>query len=184
MPNLPYTISGICYDVNSTDVTPVVMTSGTCMIFNTTTHTTTTGNIEIDGSFAVDISALASYSNADKLQVVLFNSDKTKSTEFRHTVDTAEEGDDVGSVYMHWTKPILGEARLHAVVISNKNDSNEYTVDFYDRYNDAKILSCDVNVNSSFSPNLSFQGLMFKGGICVIRQSDVANEVDVVMVVK
>jgi hypothetical protein len=151
------------------------------MIFNTTTHATILGDIASDGSFAVN---LDTYSDEDKLQVVLFNTAKTKSTEFRHTVDTDEEGYDVGSVYMHWTKPSLEEARLHALVISNKNDSNEYTVDFYDRYNDAKILSCDVNVDSSFSPNLAFQGLKFEGGICVIRESDAANTVEVTMIVR
>ena len=175
-----YPITGIVYDTDGS----TLMTSGNCKLFDVTTGESISTNIASDGSFSIDLANLTSYSNEDKLQVVLYDSTKTKSTEFRHTVNTGLSGYDAGSLYMHWTVPILGDSTLMGLVISNKSDSAEYTVDFYDRKYDNKLLSCDVNVNSSFSPTLWFKGIYFEGGICVIRESDAANTVEVQMVVK
>lgn len=181
MPVSSYPITGVIYDVDGS----TLMSSGTVRVIDVTLGESVEGNIESDGSFSVDIVNLTSdYSNNDKLQVVAYDTDKVKSTELRHTVNTTLDGYDAGTLYMHWTKPILGTSKLFGLVISNKDDTNEYTVDFYDRTNDDKLLSCDVGVNSSFSPNLSFKGIKFDGGICVIRESDAANIVEVTMVVK
>lgn len=181
MPRTPYPITGIVYDVDGI----TLMTSGTCTVYNTTKDETASGDIESDGSFSVDIAnATTEYSNNDQLQVVCYDSNGVKSTEFRHTVNTSLAGYDAGNVYLHWTVPILGESTLLALVLSNKSDSAEYTIDLFDRTNDEKLLSCDVGPNTSFSPNLGFKGIKFDGGICVIRESDSANTIEVTMVVK
>lgn len=181
MPVSPYPISGIVYDVDGS----TLMTSGTVRVIDTTLDEYTEGDISTDGSFSVDIQNLTTdYSNGDALQVVAYDSDGVKSTEFRHTVDTGLSGYDAGNIYLHWTVPVLGDSTLLALVLSNKNDSAEYTVDLYDRDNDHKLLSCDVGVNTTLSPNLGFKGIKFDGGICVIRESDSANTVEVHMVVK
>ena len=181
MPRTQYPITGTVTDVDGT----TTLTSGTVVLINTNLSERVTESLESDGSFSVDAANTESeYSNGDVLQVVIYDSDQVKSTEFRHTIDTGLTGYDTGTLYMHWTKPILGEARLLAVVISNKSDSAEYTVDFYDRENDYKILSCDVGPNNTVSPNLGFKGLAFESGICVIREVDTANTVEVQMVTK
>lgn len=181
MPQTAYSISGVAYDVDGS----TKMTSGYVTVFNTTNNEQETGSIESDGSFGVDIANMTTdYSNGDKLQVVVYDTNKVKSTEFRHTVDTSGEGYNVGNVYLHWTIPIMEESTLLALVLSNKDDSAEYTVDFYRRSDDSKLLSCDVGVNTTLSPNLGFKGIKFANGICVIREVDTANTIEVVMVVK
>jgi len=176
-----YPITGILKDVDGV----TNFNNATVRIIDVTLGEYIEGNTESDGSFSVDIQNLTSdYSNNDKLQVVIYDSNKVKSTEFRHTVDTGLSGYDTGTLYLHWTKPIMGESRLFAGIFSNKNDSNEYTIDLYDRTNDNKIISVDVNVNNSLSLNFGFTGLSFPGGICIIRESDTANTVEVQLVVK
>lgn len=180
-PRTPYSISGIAYDVDGT----TKMTSGYVTVFDTTLNENITGDIESDGSFSVNIANLTSvYSNGDKLQIVVYDMNRVKSTEFRHTVDTTGEGYNMGDVYLHWTVPIMEESRLIALILSNKDDSAEYTVDLYRRSDDSKLLSCDVGPNTSFSPSLGFKGILFANGICVIRETDTANTVEVTMVVK
>lgn len=181
MPRTPYPITGAVKDVDGT----TTVTSGTVRVYDVTQAEYIEGSVASDGSFSVDIAGMtAAYADGDKLQVVIFNSNKVKSTEFRHTVDTGEEGYDAGTIYLHWTKPILGTSRLLGLVLANKSDSAEYTIDLYDRNNDHKILSFDIGPNSSLSPNLGFKGIDFPGGICVIRESDAANTVEVQTVVK
>jgi hypothetical protein len=85
---------------------------------------------------------------------------------------------------MHWTRPFLGTATLMAGIISNKDDSAEYTVDLYDRKNDAKLLSMDIGINNSIPFSILFKGIPFSEGICIIRESDAANKVEVQLVVK
>ena len=181
MARTPYPITGIVTDVDGS----TLMASATVRVIDVTLGE----NIEVttasDGSFSADLANLTSaYSDDDAIQVVVYDSDKVKSTDFRHTVDTGTGNYDVGTIYMHWTKPILGTSRLLALIASNKSDSAEYTIDLYDRTNDHKILTFDIDTNDPFSPNLGFKGLDFPGGICVIRESDAANTVEIQMVVK
>jgi hypothetical protein len=181
MARTPYPITGIVKDVDgSTTFYP-----GSVKVFDVTLGEILDGTVASDGSFSVDIANLTSaYSNGDALQVIVYNSALTKSTEFRHTVNTGLPGYDAGTLYMHWTKPFMGTATLMAGVFSNKNDSNEYTIDLYDRASDAKLLSADVLPNSPFSFSLLFKGIPFDRGICIIRESDAANTVEVQLVVK
>lgn len=182
MPRTQYPISGVVYDTDGT----TKMTSGIVVLINTTLDERISDeSIESDGSFSVDAAnTTTEYSNGDKLQVLIYNSNNTKSTEFRHTLDTGETGYNKGDVYMHWTQSVLRTARLKSLVVSNKHDSNEYTVDLYNREDDEVLLTIDVGTNDTKSIFLGLEGLKFDGGICVIRQSDAANTVEVQMVVK
>jgi hypothetical protein len=175
-----YPISGLVKDTDgSTAFYP-----GTVRLIDVTLGTYKEFTVASDGSFTAELSQLGSYANGDHLQVIIYNSRKTKSTEFRHTVDVGIPGYDVGTIYMHWTKPLMGTATLMAGVLSNKDDSAEYTVDLYDRENDDKLFSVDILPNSPFSTSLLHKGIEFAGGICIIRESDAANKVEVQLVVK
>lgn len=181
MPRTQYPITGVVVDVDGS----TKMSSGTVTLIDVTLGERISERIESDGSFSLDVANLTTqYSDGDKLQVVIYDSDKVKSTEFRHTLDTNLTGYDAGTLCMHWTSPVLEDCTLTGIVISNKNDSNEYTVDLYDRESDSKILTFDVGTDTSFSPNLLFKGVKFEGGICVIREVDTANTVEVQMIVK
>jgi hypothetical protein len=180
MPVTPYPITGTVKDVDgSTAFYP-----GSIKIIDVTLGQSVTGSMAPDGSFSVDVAGMPTYTNGDALQIVIYNSAQTKSTEFRHTVNTGLPGYDAGTLYMHWTKPFLGTATLMAGIVSNKDDSAEYTIDLYDRKNDAKLLSMDVSPNNSIPFSLLFKGIPFSEGICIIRESDASNKVEVQLVVK
>lgn len=178
MPVVNYPITGIVKDVDGT----TNLTSGTVKVYDVTLGQSTSGSVASDGSFSVDINAL-NYSNGDALQVVIYNSRMTKSTEFRHTVDTGMAGYDAGTLYMHWTKPLLGTATIIGGVLSNKS-AGALTVDFYDRKYDDKKLSLDVPATNSIPIPMLFKGVEFEEGICIIRESDAANSLEVQLVVK
>jgi hypothetical protein len=180
MPRTPYVIIGLVKDVDgSTTFYP-----GSIKIIDVTLGESLTGSVASDGSFSIDIANLTSaYSNGDGLQVVIYNSRASKSTEFRHTVNTGLPGYDAGTLYMHWTKPILGTATVVGGVMSNKS-AGALTVDFYDRKYDDKKLSLDVPATNSISIPMLFKGIEFEEGICIIRESDAANSVEVQLVVK
>jgi len=180
MPRTPYPITGTVKDVDgSTTFYP-----GSIKIYDVTLGESISGSIASDGSFSVDIANLtSSYSNGDALQVVIYNSRSTKSTEFRHIVNTGLPGYEAGTLYMHWTKPLLGTATVIGGVMSNKS-TGALTVDFYDRKYDDKKLSCDVPATNTIPIPMLFKGVEFEEGICIIRESDAANSVEVQLVVK
>jgi hypothetical protein len=180
MPGLPYLLTGIVKDVGNVAYTA----GGTARVIDVTLGLMKDFTLAADGSFTADLALIGSYAHGDALQVVIYNAAKTKSTEFRHTVDAGLPGSDAGTLYLHWTKPILGDSILAAAVLSNKDDSAEFTVDLYDRKYDQKLLSMDIGPNSSFSPYLGMKGVEFKEGICIIRESDADAKVEVQLVVR
>ena len=180
MPRTPYSITGLIVDVDGS----TAMSSGSIKVIDVTLGESVSGSLASDGSFNIDIANLTSeYSNGDALQVVIYNSRMTKSTEFRHTVDTGLPGYNAGTLYMHWTKPFLGTATIIGGVISNKS-AGALTVDFYDRKYDDKKLSCDIPATDTIPIPMLFKGVEFEEGICITRESDAANTVEVQLVVK
>ena len=176
----PYVISGVVKDVDGS----TAVSGATVLVIDVTLGEKTTGTTGTDGSFSVDIANLTSaYSDADALQVVIYNSAKTKSTEFRHTVDTGQAGYDASTIYLHWTEPVLGDATVISGVLSNKS-GGALTVDLYDRDNDAKKITCDVPAGNTIPLNFLFKGVKFSGGVCIIRESDAVNSLEVQLVVK
>lgn len=179
MPITNYTLSGSVKDVDGS----IALAAGTVLVKDITQGLDIEGTVASDGSFAVNLANIE-YANGDTLQVTIYDSEKTKITQFRHTVGNTQAGYEAGTLYMHWgSVPLKGNSNMNGLTVSNKDDSAEYTVDFYDG-NDVKRYSVDVGPNTSFSPNLSLNGRFFEGGICVIRESDAANKVEVFIDVK
>ena len=139
-----------------------------------------------DGSFAADLanSGFATdYENNDKLQVCVYSGNK--STWFRHTVNTAVGVYDAGTINMHVGRAILGASKIIAGSISNQDASTAYAVTFYDVSDDSIVIPKQFCGTKTTIPlDFTFIGIKFAGGICVIRDTDAANTVEVTLVVR
>lgn len=177
---LTYPVTGAVNDVDGS----TALVGVTVRVRNVTKGEYMEGTTESDGSFSIDLYNFPTEPETnDKLQITAYTG--KKSTELRHTVNLGVGAYDTGTINLHWTQAILGTARLFAGIFSNQDDSAEYYVELYDRENDDKIVPrIDINSNSSIPFNFGFKGLEFEGGICVIRENDGANTVEVCMVVK
>ncbi len=181
MPKSSYIISGLAYDTGGSAPTSAEAGLWHIEIYDITLGQNITGTVASDGSFSADLANLTSeFSDGDRLQVVIYNTRRSKSTEFRHTVDSSQAGHDFGTLYMHWTEPSLLGDRDNPVktvsgMLSNKT-AGALTIDLYDRKNDDKIPE-----NNTILVPTDF---IFEGGICIIRESDAANSLEAHIVVR
>lgn len=173
----PYAISGTVLDTDGS----TALENVNVRVYDVTLGESISTVTDSDGTFVLDLANLVSaYSDGDKLQMVYYA--KGKSAWFRHTVDTGTGFWDNGSESLHAGKHfIASKTRLSAYVVANHTASTGQ-VDFYDVENDYKVLSVEVGANTT-SPGYLAYGLVFDGGICVIRKdSTTAGEWDVALV--
>lgn len=169
MPMPSYPVSGKVYDLDGT----TVLVGAKVTAHDSTTHDWIKSDAIVTtnalGEYTLDLNNFQKgYSNADKIQIVVYDTNHTKCGEARHTVNTV-----VGSLeqdlYMHSGEPVFDNTYVNGGVVTN-DSASAIRVDFYDRYNDVIIFSvkCGANTSILVPSDPSKRGIFFQGGVCRI----------------
>jgi len=177
MPGVPYTISGSVLDTDGS----TALANAQVLIRDITIGEQISTTTDSNGDFSLDLSTLSSaYSNGDKLQILVQTA--RKAAWRRTTVDTGVGMENLGDIVMHPEVFQYGpgnSVRMYSYSISNQS-ATTYYVKFYDVDNDDVVLTVQVPANNTITHYFGV-GLRFEGGICVIRESNSVDTLQIAM---